>query len=240
MDLQQLLRALEEFIYEIALWPIMVPRTLLRFGFRALRTDAYVRAELDKRDEERYLEYTSPILLWLLVGFTPCFVTVLLYAGHAHNPVLDVVLKESIEARLAALLIVSIWPPVTFAVGILARSKTPITRETLRYPLYTQCMFLAPFYLIGLATVLFIMADPSHDPQTHPHSAPAIAIQCITTPIAFLALIGEANLLRLHASLSWGRAITALIVTWLVGTLLECVMLGMGILVLAAFMEHGK
>jgi hypothetical protein len=240
MDLQQLLRTLEEFIYEIALWPIMLPRTLWRFAFRPLRIEAYVRAELDKPAESRYSEYMSPILLWLLVGFAPCFITALLYAAHAHDPRLDAYLKEPLEVQMAAVIIFSIWPPLTFAVGLLHKSRTPVTRESLRHPFYTQSMFLAPFYLFGLAIVMFIVASPNHDPDINPGSFAAKAVQFITVIIAFIALIGEGRLLRSHAPMSWGRAIGRLIVTWIVGSFLACVLEGMGLVLLAVFREHGK
>jgi hypothetical protein len=240
MDLQQLLRTLEEFIYEIALWPIMLPRTIWRFAFRPLKIEAYVRVELDKKAEDRYSENMSPILLWLLVGFAPCFITVLLYAAHANDPMFAVFLKEPLEARMAALMIFSIWPPLTFAVGLLNKSKTPITRESLRHPFYTQCMFLAPFYLLGLAIVMFIVASPKNNPEINPNSFPAQVVQFVTVFIVIVATVGEGRLLRKHVPMSWGRAIGRLIATWLIGSFAALVFEMMGLLLLAVFMEHGK
>jgi hypothetical protein len=242
MDLQNLLRALEEFIYEIALWPIMLPRTLWRFGFRPGRIDSYVRAELDKPIDGRYSEYLSPILFWLLVGFAPTFISAGLYAGSAHDPVLDLILKEPLEVRVAALITFLISPPLAFAVGILVQSKTPITRESLRYPFYTQCMFLAPFYGIALAIGLawFLMASPIHNPNHNANSGAANAIRFLGSAIAIGGAIGEAHLIRKHAPVSWMRTIGALVVTYFTGLLLMGFLELLAGFLLVVFMDHGK
>ena len=73
MDLIKLLKSVDDFIYEIALWVLFVPRTFFKILFRPRWVCTYVEAELQKDKQARFQEYLSPILYWALVGLVPYF-----------------------------------------------------------------------------------------------------------------------------------------------------------------------
>jgi hypothetical protein len=160
VDLKNIIQSLEEFVYEIALWPVLLPVTFFRFAFQPTKTSQYVNAELDKPADQRYAQYLSPILYWLLVSAVPTFLitnTLLTRPGSITNHTLGLFFKQSVETRFTESLIFLIWLPLSFAIGSLLRQRIPVTREALRKPFYTQCMILAPF--IPTLVLVYIKLD---------------------------------------------------------------------------------
>jgi len=216
MDLQKFLRAIEDFIYEIALWPALILKTLVQFSMRPARVHRYVEMELAKAEEERYNDYMSPVLLWLLIGFAPYFGAAELYAKHSAD-LKEFYFKASFEYRLAAILIFGLFPPLTYALGTLIVKREKITRRSLRRPLYVQFLAQAPFFLgylliAGAGIELHIMP-----PQ--PHSIPSPISQIIFfvlyTSFLIAAVYVQAALLRLETALTWWGAIWRVLVIWM-------------------------
>jgi hypothetical protein len=136
MDLGKFIQALEEFVYEVALWPLLLAKTVLSFAFRADKTYGYVTIELDKPPQNRYQEYLSPILYWLLLAVAPSFIVINSFLHQSTGPFAVAISKEPIEVRLATIIVFLIWPPLTFAVSSLLRQRIKLTREALRRPFY--------------------------------------------------------------------------------------------------------
>jgi hypothetical protein len=143
MDLVKLIQTLEEFVYEIALWPILLPWTFINFAFPAsLRLVGMVNAELDKPADQRYSRCLSPILYCLLVAVVPTFAIISRLFESSGDGTVHAFSQESIGIRFTAILIFLIWPPLTMAIGSLLRKETELTREALRRPFYGHCMLL--------------------------------------------------------------------------------------------------
>jgi hypothetical protein len=155
MDILQLVRTLEEFTYEIALWVVFLPKTLVRFAFQPARIHRYVKLVMEKPANERYDEYFSPLLYWLLIGIVPTFSVINNFIDHSSTAMAHSVMNEPLEVRFASILVLLIWPPVTLSIYSSIRNGVPLNRENLKHPFYAQCMLLAPFYSIVTAWIVF-------------------------------------------------------------------------------------
>lgn len=235
MDLGQLITALEEFIYEIALWPILLLKTLLRFALRPLKTDQYVRGELAKIAKDRYRESLSPLLFWILIGVVPAYMVITAYLMHSSEKEARFLMDDPVEVRFAALLIFLIWPPLTFAVGLLIQSGERLTRETLRYPFYTQCMILAPLYAVVTAMAPWFIKLRAV--LVARESDPKVAV-ILVTQISFVVFCGgfmEARLLKAHLPHTRETAYLRVAATWVLGFVVMFFLEVMALLVVAAF-----
>jgi hypothetical protein len=171
VDLQKLIQALEEFVYEVALLPLLLPKTLFRFAFRPKRIHDYVNAELDKPAGERYAEYLSPILYWLLIAIAPAFFMINRSLRVTTDSLGSDIYQEPVEVRLSIIIIFLIWPPLSFTLGAILRQNIKLTRETARRPFYKRCMNLAPLYLVlvfAAPSMLGLLETnrPAHAPLT--------------------------------------------------------------------------
>ncbi|MBK7449732.1 MAG: hypothetical protein IPJ47_09985 [Anaerolineales bacterium] len=68
MDFVKLVQSADDAIYEVMAWIMMVPKSLFHIVFQPKRSIAYVKAEMEKKPDERFDEYLSPVILWFLVG----------------------------------------------------------------------------------------------------------------------------------------------------------------------------
>ncbi len=226
MDLQKLLATVEEFVYEIGLWTILLPKTLLLLAFRPKKISKYVHAELDKPAAERYVEYLSPITFWLLLAVVPSFVLAMHYLRMTVDPFAQTIASAPVEVRFAALIIFLLWPPLTFAISTLIRERTRLTRETLRRPFYVQCMCLAPFYSILLAiTPAYIRLDEQAKTTGRglpcpPCSAKDLIVFCIACGAPLLVWYMEGRLIGLERKTRWFYSMFAAALTFFVGILL--------------------
>lgn len=145
MDLQNLIQTLSDFVYELALWPLLIPMSLFRFAFRAAKVSEYVNLELDKPAGQRYPKYLSPMLYWLLIGIVPSFMLIRKYFSLSTNPLCQSLLAQPAPLSFTEVLIFWIWIPLAWAATTLWRERDDITRESLRRPFYVQCMVSAPY-----------------------------------------------------------------------------------------------
>src|SRR5262247_4893054 len=71
MEPQKLLKTLEGAVFEMALWVLLLPKTLLRVLRRPVWVLDYTTAEMAKPESERFDDYLSPVSFWLLVAVGP-------------------------------------------------------------------------------------------------------------------------------------------------------------------------
>jgi len=71
MDPRQLLKTLEGAVFEMALWVLLLPKTLVQVLRRPIWVLDYTTAEMAKPESERFDDYLSPVSFWLLVAVGP-------------------------------------------------------------------------------------------------------------------------------------------------------------------------
>jgi hypothetical protein len=242
MDVAKLLQALEEIIFEVACLAVLLPKTFFFLAFSPRKAHAYVIEELQKKPEDRFDRFASPLILWSAAGILPHFIILSIFAA---NPTVskllaansnDLLLKMLLlpaETRFVALSIFAVSLPLAFAVVIARERKQQTAKSSLREPLYTLCYCTAPVFMA--ATPLWALWEAKASgvyPRAMDFGEPYVVVLTFWT-----AWIG-ASLLRRHLGIEWGRALLLLGKAYLVflGVIL---LLEMGVVMILGTMVLG-
>ncbi len=214
MGVARLLQALEEVIFEVACLGVLLPKTFFFLAFSPRKAYAYVVEELQKKPEERFDRFASPLILWSVAGILPHYIILSVFAA---NPTASKVLAANTddlllkmlalpaETRFVSLTILAVSLPLAFAVVIARERKQETARSSLREPLYTLCYCTAPVFLA--ATPLWALWEAKVSgvfPQAK------FVLQPYGAALAFwIAWIG-ASLFRQHLGVERGRALLLL------------------------------
>lgn len=164
MDFMKLFQSLENAVYEIVTWAIFLPKTLFFTVFKPARMMEYVNEEWKKEEKERFDDFLSPVILWLLVVVIPMLTVPFL------NPLSDLAAMfqmgsvdiSAIKAEQQALFITlyALLVPVASLVWLEWRNNVPLRKSNLKRNFYQQCYAIAPaqfLYLpVGIASLMFL------------------------------------------------------------------------------------
>jgi hypothetical protein len=241
MDLNKLLQALEEFIYDIACLAVLLPKTFFLLSFRPGRVYPYVTQELAKPKDERFDRYASPLLFWLVTGIFPNFIILSIFAS---SPAMRQLvppgywipqfLHLSVENRFVALSAFAVSLPLAFAITIArAQHNNETSKTSLREPLYCQCYCLAPllFACVPIWYFLEAAARGRHGDITYfaPGYYYALGIWLVWV---------ELSLFRAHLQIGWRRSLALLAKSYWI-FLFVLIILEMSILMLVALTNMG-
>ena len=157
MGFFQLLKSLDELLYEVMSWLVFYPITLWRALRHPLKMMDYADTELGDAADEQYTDTLSP----------PLFLLLTLLISHAvelavvgDSPIvkstrgLDSLIMDDTSLIVLRIAMFSLFPLI-MAVRLVRLQKVGIDRNTLRAPFYSQCYVTAPFALVlGLAGAL--------------------------------------------------------------------------------------
>ncbi|MXP29971.1 hypothetical protein GRI58_14265 [Porphyrobacter algicida] len=211
MHFMQLLKSLDELLYEVMSWLVFFPLTLWRSLTHPIEMMEYADSELNDREGAQYEEALSPPLFLLLSilltqaidmsvnSDTNAFVEN--QRGLAH------LIQDDTSFLLLRLAVFSLIP-MAFAVGQVRAQKNRLTRKGLQAPFYAQCYPVAALALtIGICTsVLSTSAGEG--------IKLGVVLMIVIALLLFLALEIRWFRRRLHcgwAKAAW-RASTALLV----------------------------
>ncbi len=157
MGFFQLLRSLDELLYEVMSWLVFYPLTLWRVLRHPLRMMDYADAELGDAESEQYTDTLSPPL-FLLLTLLLSHVVELAVVGD--SPIvkstrgLDALIMDDTSLIILRVALYSLFPLV-MAVRVIRLQRGKLDRETLKPPFYSQCYAAAPFALVvGLGWTL--------------------------------------------------------------------------------------
>jgi len=157
MDFAKLFQSIEDAVYEVMVWILLLPKTLLRSMFQPKWAIKYVHNEWEKKPDERFDEYLSPVLLWLMVAVLPLSLFTIL--GNTDIQSLDDVGKAFKDGLLSQALYALIIP-FTYIVWMEWVNKRPVKKSTLKRSFYMHCYALAPAqFLFGLSAFMTIVSD---------------------------------------------------------------------------------
>lgn len=164
MDFGKLFQSIEDAVYEVMVWVMLLPKTLFRSMFRPRWAIQYVDEELSKKPEDRFDEFLSPVLLWLIAAVLPLTISTLLKDGNIKT------IDELINALRNGLLSQALYAtliPFTYIVWMAWMSTQPVKRSSLRVSFYKHCYALAPaqffygvFAILSLWSSLFLLLLP--------------------------------------------------------------------------------
>jgi len=207
MDLMNLLKSVEELLYELVSWLLFYPLTLWKCVRHPIRMMAYAEAELGSDAKVRYSAAISP----------PIFLFLTLLIAHLVDLRFGLPTRELTGAMadqrnllLFRAVLFSLFP-LMMAVQRIRRLGQPLTRETLRPAFYSQCYAAAPFALaFDLAMTSVRYANPT-----------AWTISGILLGAGLVWYVAvEARWFVLHAGVGHGEAFARVIATLFVGAVL--------------------
>jgi len=157
MDFGKLFQSIEDAVYEVMVWVLLLPKTLIRSMFRPRWTIQYVNEEWEKKPEDRFDEFLSPVLLWLIVAVFPLTVSTVLQNGSIKS-IQDLVgaLHDGLLSQALYAMII----PFTYIAWMEWMSDRPVKKSTLKRSFYIHCYVLAPAqFVYALFAILTIWYD---------------------------------------------------------------------------------
>lgn len=162
MDFLKILKSFEDFVYEALTWLVLLPRTLWRIVVSPARMTDYAAEELATEGEARFSEGISPPLLLILCVLLSHFIDLAVRnpAPEAETGLGAIVLSSEQNLLLYRTIAFGVWS-LAGAVYLLARTRVPVDRETLRAPFYEQCYLVAPFaFTMSVSLTLIALDQP--------------------------------------------------------------------------------
>jgi hypothetical protein len=208
MDIGKLFQSIEDAVYEIMVWILLLPKTLLRSMFKPRWAIQYVHEELGRTPEDRFDEFLSPVLLWLIAAVLPLTIATVLKDGGIRT------IDELIQALSNGLLPQALYAmitPFTYIVWMQWMNNQPIRKSTLKTSFYLHCYALAPAqFIYGMSAILTLWNN----------------LFLLLLPAgAILLIVYEMFLFRSELRLSYQKALLyAIIPQFLLGPLLFWVM----------------
>jgi hypothetical protein len=146
----QLLKSLDDLLYEIMTWLVFYPITLWRSIRHPRAMMIYADTELKDRPEEQYTDTLSPPLFLLLTLILSHLIELAVIGQSTlvtdrHG--LASLITDDSTLLIFRLIVFSVFPMV-MAVRLLRNKHRKLTRETLRQPFYSQCYPTGPFALL--------------------------------------------------------------------------------------------
>jgi hypothetical protein len=156
MGFFQILRSVEDLLYQVMTWLVFYPRTLWQVIRHPVRMIDYSDREQGDAPDQQYIDTLSPPLFLMLTILISHGIELALQT-RIDTPKAGVgkLLLDSEENLLMLRSILFSIYPLTFAVGLLKRSDRQLDRNTLRAPFFSQCYLgglLA--FLVSVATII--------------------------------------------------------------------------------------
>jgi len=183
MHFFNLLKSIDDILYEIALWLVLYPLTLWRTLRHPRQMMEYGAAQLKRPPSEQYRDSLSPPIFLFLTVFVAAMLE-LSFVGE--NKLIQdtdgMAGLISDEPSLIGLRVIAFATfPIFMAVRTVVLSGGKLGRDSLQQPFFAQCYATVPFTLIlSLAGTVA---------QLHSDWAPPLAVAMVTAAIVgFLAL----------------------------------------------------
>jgi hypothetical protein len=148
MDILQIVRSLEEFLYEAMTWLLFFPRTLWRVITRPMTLAAEADEELGEGLEQQFTTLISPPLFLMLCVLIAHVFEISMHLGvqKLSSPLAKDIFSS--DARLLIYRSVTFaFYPLLMARGTLKREGAVVDRATLRRPFFLQCYLAGPLAL---------------------------------------------------------------------------------------------
>ena len=150
MDIFKIIQSLQDFMYELVVWVLLLPKTILRAVFRPGKMVAYVNEEWSKDPEDRFDDYLSPALFLLVVAVVPN--ALFNWMGQVVVP--SDIAAQLTENNLVASTLAVLTCLLVYLFWLQVLSKKPIRRSALKRLFFIQCYVVAPAQFIYVLLAL--------------------------------------------------------------------------------------
>lgn len=206
MKITDVLKVTEELLYQLLLWIVLVPKTLIRVIREPAWPAEYVAAEHEKPTEERFDDYMPPILFLVVVGIIPNIIANVYWPTTPYTDFFTnrniVSEATSLNTELRILLYGAIWMlmPMCFSIVQHLNMRKQITKAAFRPTFEMHCMKVAPIALVFLVRFFFLL---NLDIQ----AKDLFWLNILTIFIAFSWLLySDIALSRMIFGVGWGKA----------------------------------
>lgn len=149
MDFMRILRSLEELVYEVITWFVFYPRTLLRSFAAPLEMLDFSRREMEQPEEQRNQTTISAPLFLILTLVISHLIELAAHVERDPLPGSNLSFLFTSDQNLILLRSIAFAVfPMAFAVEQFRHTGTPLTRDSLRGPFFSECYPAAVFCLI--------------------------------------------------------------------------------------------
>jgi hypothetical protein len=151
-----IIRSVEQFVYEIALWIVLIPKTIYKILVHPGTIKEYVESELAKEEKKQFEDQMSPILFWLMLVVIPSYTSIrYLFKDIPTNEITELITKkpENYLFYITSTLLSSI---LTLALLVQIVAKRKFNKESFKSSFYIQCYLQAPF-VFGIIFLLMCM-----------------------------------------------------------------------------------
>lgn len=159
------LRSVEGLVFEVAMWPRAMISLMWKALLRPWWVRRYVAEEWEKPETERFAEYMSPILFWLLAVVVPYFLLIdhALAAAAQRFAWLTPFASQAWPLRFFVAAFFLAGGPLSTARRLRKAGGDCQTRDKLKRLFSIQCVCLAPAYVLFLLALLAgILAPRMH------------------------------------------------------------------------------
>lgn len=186
MDFAKLFKSVEDAVYEVMVWLLLLPKTLIRTTFHPNWAMKYIDEEWEKETDERFDEYLSPVMLWLLSAVIPLTLAFIISRPDIKSAqdFLKALSNDIYSTTLYLMLV-----PFVYIVGIEWLNKTPAKRSSLKISFYRHCYALAPAQIL---TVIL--------------SGVSVINPLMILAVLFVIPFYEAFVYQIELKISYGRA----------------------------------
>lgn len=145
MDFAKLFKSVEDAVYEVMVWLLLLPKTLIRTTLHPKWAMKYIDEEWEKKPDERFDEYLSPVMLWLLSAVIPLTLAFIVSRPDINSAqdFLKALSNDIYSTTLYMMLI-----PFMYIVWVEWLNKTPVRRSSLKISFYRHCYALAPAQIL--------------------------------------------------------------------------------------------
>jgi hypothetical protein len=150
MNFVQLLKSLDDLLYEVMSWLVFYPITMWRALTRPLKMMDYADTELSDVEDKQYDDTLSPPLFLLLSLFISHGIELATVGESSLVPDtrgLAGLISDDTSLLVLRLLMFSIFPLI-MATRLVRLQRVGLSRNSLRAPFYSQCYVAAPFVLL--------------------------------------------------------------------------------------------
>ena len=165
-----ILTSLEGAVFEVVVWLLLVPKTL----FQVLRHPAwvvdYTAAQFQKAEADRWDDYLSPVVFWLLLAVGPYLwgTSVVPHRYGAPGQLSgDVLSHLPLPTRYLLLALLLVAAPATLAVLFARIRGHGLARRLLRQHFAAQCYLQTPTLLCVMPIVVSVLFAPRAEMLAH-------------------------------------------------------------------------
>jgi hypothetical protein len=220
MDFVNTLHMFEDALYEVVIWVVLLPKTLVQVLVRPGWIQPYVNSEWGKEPAERFQGYISPMLFWFLLGILPYAVWTYKFGV---QPDQTVTFVEPVESNFLLTAFGLIIFPTYYAILLQRLRREPIEKNAVKRLFYIQCYVHTPIALFSLPLAFLFLDFVSE----YIANVPFVAMS--TNPalvLVYAGLIGlwvvlvESVMIHAELKINWPRAVWLSLVYGVIGFVL--------------------